>query len=98
MNHPHFVEDPMRCPFCGEEYVHIAHVEVDQGGFIAKVSCQGVEKRSEQSLARGSQVSIVMYCEDGCVFSINYSFHKGMTTKDVTRLPDDPQLEELWRD
>ena len=92
------------CPVCGHEYVHPAVVTVDQGHIKTTSSHDTalVQPSDRHTRARGSEVRLQFWCEEGHEFSYRFTFHKGITTLqlDATDIDGWPQsgVNELWRD
>jgi len=101
-------DDPpeMKCP-CGNDYVHMTSVLVDQNGEVTEVR----PKRPAHGYSRspsgtdGTIVEIGCYCERGHTFTVRFQFHHGRTLLSSTNLQDLPSgpvgivqwPEELWR-
>ena len=92
------------CPKCGNDCCHLSKVTVNQNGMVTTV------RRDNDTLdpdgpktGRGSHVYVHCFCESGCLFAMEFSFHKGNTYFNVADEGDavpgtDVDVEELWRD
>lgn len=93
-------ETTVVCPECGDYFVHIESVQVNQGGEVATVTC--TETRVDKNgpkWGRGSRVRITYWCESGHTFSHVFQFHKGVVLADIDKHGDYSEPKsELWRD
>jgi hypothetical protein len=101
----------MVCPKCDSEYCHFVQVDVIQGQDSTIIQAERTlqVKSDLQTSARGSEVILHIYCEEGHKFRVRMAFHKGTITlyySDPVDLPIivDGNLERpdypdgLWRD
>ena len=90
------------CPACGFHYVHIAGVEVNQGGKAVFVDRKGSHAAGDgPATARGSIVTTTFWCENGHKFEHSLAFHKGEVFIRVTvcgEVDVASSAPELWRD
>lgn len=96
------------CPICGIEThrdnanVHLGPVSVQQNATETIVDRENERVRAVAPGARGSIVTLSMWCESGHRFDIVFSFHKGSTYV-TTQSGESFDLanevpSELWRD
>jgi hypothetical protein len=85
------------CPVCGDDYVHIHRVTVDQGSARSICESDFVQVRKIKQAGRGSLVRITFECESGHSWEYGLQFHKGKTTAWMKRRRTG-STKELWRD
>ena len=94
----------LRCPVCGDNWIHIESVRVTTDKQNVHVDHRGVLVDSNESALshaknnRGAIVRLVIWCENGHHRStIELAFHKGETLVDVD-WEESPDVVDLWRD
>jgi len=90
----------LKCPKCGEEYVHLIKVTLNLGGEVVVIG-PGKEKAiipGGPATGRGSSVWISFVCESGHCWREHYQFHKGFTYKQIEGIADSDLEGGLWRD
>ena len=96
--------EPVLCPVCGFEYVHLALVVVDQGSERVTIRegetvFSKIKPGEHRGWGRGSYVEIQFWCEGRHQFSQVLQFHKGITTmQTIVRETFEAWPAELWRD
>lgn len=84
---------------CGADYVHLVGVDVLQGDHVTEVRGSGTTRHHAQNCGRGSVIVSRFCCENGHVFDIALSFHKGQTFISRSEcFPADETPATLWRD
>jgi hypothetical protein len=94
-------ESYILCPAYGDNYVHIAAVEIDRGGNVLTVSNEAEAVMSQRTRgARGAVLTIELWGECGHRFALQLRFNKGNTFLSAEkRLDMDPgECSDLWRD
>lgn len=86
------------CPICGDDFLHLGEVAVDQLGAEVRVGPTGPLLESHTCDRRGAVVRVSVHCEFGHAIAIQFAFHKGTTLLGWERLPDpDPWPATLAR-
>jgi hypothetical protein len=91
----------VKCPKCENTYVHIIRVRVNQNGMVTTVDGNKYTlDPNGPKTGRGTRVSIECHCESGCLFALEFQFHKGNLYLETT---DQGECGEnwpntLWRD
>lgn len=97
----------LACPKCGCENVHPINVEVNpcgKHGGAASIDAAGLHiDKTTTPVGRGVVIRLMFMCESMDVWTLDFQFHKGATTIDITILPDVPMekwasLRTIWRD
>jgi hypothetical protein len=91
----------VRCPKCGQEFVHPVAVRVNPAGAYpgsVEVRHDGLHlDRASAAEGRGVRISVCFRCESGHGFSMELLFHKG-TTYTQLALQTAPWPDTIWRD
>ena len=94
-------QDLICCPVCGFDYVHIGSVNVEQGHhrICATENTVITEASNRHEGVRGSEATIIFWCEGGHQFEYRFAFHKGQTSVQLycAELPEESDQPELWR-
>jgi len=90
-------QQPVKCPVCGSDFVHMASVTVNAMGQITSITSGGTTTRKGAPSGRGSCVTIAFWCENGHTWCEELQFHKGNTIRTVW-LIDHGDMSALPRD
>lgn len=89
--------EPITCPYCGFDYVHLSAVVVHQGQHRHTLTGRhAIHETNAEPSGRGSTVTVAFWCEEGHAWTVAWAFHKGQTFT-ATR-PRDAIALSLWRD
>ena len=93
-----FDNEPITCPKCGDDYMHLSAVQVHQGQTAITITGSNLVRNDQAgSSGRGSVVTLEMACESGHITQQHFTFHKGQVFA-TTVAAEGEANTELWRD
>lgn len=93
-------DQTLRCPICGDNYVHICGSGVQQNKTLHLIASDGVHiLKGMPSIGRGSALIAIYQGECQHTFASVQRFHKGQILVGFMPLPNGiKDLPTLWRD